>query len=139
MSYPYELALWAERNRNQLYDAVVEALEKAGISQSEIARATGRKPSQISVWLSGPSNWTADTSSDLLRSVRATMEYRVVFDDEREKEADQSIPSAPKLPDEITSLLKPPPNTDIYLIDLTSSPRPKDEGSASSIMPLAVE
>ncbi len=87
MSRPYEMDLFAARNRNEVYGAVVQALEEAarrhGLTRKAIAAATGKRPSQISTTLSGPSNWTLDTVSDLLRAARATMEYKVVFDDDR--------------------------------------------------------
>jgi hypothetical protein len=89
MTVPYELAFFAERNRNIVFDTVIEAIERAaaeeGVTQADIAKTTGRTPAQISAWLSGPSNWTQDTVSHLLRSIRATMTYKVVFDKDQPK------------------------------------------------------
>lgn len=87
MTAHYDADVYAARNRNIVYDAVLAAVEKAaaekGITQKIIAEKIGRKPPQVSSWLSGPGNWTLDTVSHLLRGVGATMEYRVVFDEER--------------------------------------------------------
>ncbi len=95
---PYQLSLFAERNRNQVYEVVIEAVEKAavekGITRKMIAEAVGRKAPQVSAWLSGPSNWTLDTVSHLLRSIGATMEYRVVFDEDQ-KRANYHFEAAP--------------------------------------------
>ncbi len=101
MSLPYDFLLQAEINRNRVYDKVIEAIERAaredGVTQAQIAATLGRKPSQISAWLSGPSNWTLDTTSYLLRSVRASMEYNVVLD--KDRQASNVVHSASLEPD----------------------------------------
>ena len=97
MNYPYGMAVFAGRNRERAYEAVIRALEKAaaetGITRKQIADEMGRKPPQVSAMLSGPSNWTLDTVSDLLRAVGATMDYQVVFDVDRVK-ANEFHPAA---------------------------------------------
>lgn len=86
MNRPYDALLNAELSRRRAYSSVLSALEKAsdghGITQAMIAEKIGRKRPQVSNWLSQPSNWTLDTISDLLWAVGASMEFRVIFNDE---------------------------------------------------------
>jgi hypothetical protein len=60
-----------ERFRNRLYDLVVNEFikrqqEDPNFTQAALARRIGKRPEQITRWLSYPGNLTSDTISDLL-------------------------------------------------------------------------
>lgn len=63
------LAYFRARNRNRLYDLVLEAFGESGLTQAELARRLGKRPEVVCRLLGAPGNWTLDTVSDLLFAI----------------------------------------------------------------------
>ena len=79
----YDAAIFSQRYKNSVYEEVIKAVEKAaeecGTTRSGIAGTLGYSKAHISRLLSGPSNWTLDTISNLLYAVDAEMVSKVRF------------------------------------------------------------
>ena len=54
------------RLRQRLYDLVIKEFKSSGRTRAHLAKKLGKRPEQITRWLSGPGNLTLDTLSDLL-------------------------------------------------------------------------
>lgn len=53
------------KSRMKLSAKIADTLKEKNISQKEFAKALGKKPSEISKWLSGTHNFTHDTLIDI--------------------------------------------------------------------------
>lgn len=85
-----------QRQRNRLYEAVIKVVEDAarldGVRRKDIAEKIGSNPSQISRWLSGPSNWTIDSISDVLWAAGGELNFDFVrFVDQAQQNRSHSI------------------------------------------------
>jgi hypothetical protein len=73
-----DLVYHRQRLRNRIYECVYKAVlrrhERDGITRTDLAARLGKDRAQISRWLSGPSNWTIDTVSDLLLALDVELE-----------------------------------------------------------------
>ncbi len=82
-----ERAFNRRRNQNRLHAALAgffaEEAEAGRITKKQLADLIERNPAQITRWLTDPSNYEADTISDLLLAMGAEMDYRVCRFSER--------------------------------------------------------
>jgi hypothetical protein len=80
---------YRQRQRNRVFATIVELFaeeaEKGLITKKVLAEMLDKDPSQITRWLSVPSNLELDTISDILLAMGAEMDYRVVRLAERPK------------------------------------------------------
>lgn len=68
------------RNRQRLWEMVVNEFERNGITQAELCRRIGRDPSKVSALLNSPSNIEIDTLSDFLFGISAAQPtYGLVY------------------------------------------------------------
>lgn len=82
-----------QRQRNRFYELVIREFLKSGLTKAALARRMGRKPEQITRWLSAPSNWTLDTVSDLLLAIcKGELEDKVSYPLAERQEASRQKP-----------------------------------------------
>lgn len=78
-----EIAYYNRRLQNRVFDEVIQAFAheaKAGrISRATLAKRIGKKPEQITRYLSNPSNFTLDTISTILIGLGAELDPTVAF------------------------------------------------------------
>ena len=78
----FDLTYFRRRQQNHVHDAVLsrfaELSRSTGLTRKALAEYLGKNPAQITRWLSGSSNLTLDTISDLLLAMGAEMRYQVV-------------------------------------------------------------
>lgn len=60
-----ELTYSKVARRMRIAIQIAEAMEEQHISKKELAQKMGRKPSEITKWLSGDQNFTSDTLAEL--------------------------------------------------------------------------
>lgn len=105
MNTLYEMAKFEYRSENRAYDAVIAALEAAaardGLKRKDIAEKIEMDPGQFSRLLSGPSNWTLGTISNLLFAIGAEMEFNVVLITNRSRSTVQHLLSGNADPIEV--------------------------------------
>lgn len=63
----------ATLTRAELHALVLDAFERANISQVTLAKRLGKRPEQVSRILAGPGNWTIDTVAELLFAIDGSL------------------------------------------------------------------
>jgi hypothetical protein len=96
---PDDLYYFRQRNRNRIFASVIarfsQLVETKGLTKREIAFRLHKEPSQITRWLSGPSNWTLDTYSDLLLAMEGSeLDYTVTQIEQQTSSSAETHPLA---------------------------------------------
>jgi transcriptional regulator with XRE-family HTH domain len=85
-----DVAYYRQRQKNRVFTELVqffaEEAERRGVTKKDLAAALSKDPSQITRWLSAPSNFELDTLSDLLLALDAEMDHRIVRFADRPKQ-----------------------------------------------------
>ena len=81
-----DMAYYRQRQKNRVFVELVhffaEEAERRGVTKKDLALSLKKNPSQITRWLSAPSNFELDTLSDILLALGAEMDHRIVrFED----------------------------------------------------------
>src|SRR3979409_931840 len=84
-----DVSYFRQRQKNRVFTSLVElfAQEAAsrGVTKKQLAETLSKDPSQITRWLSAPSNFELDTLSDLLLALGAEMDHKIVSFSDRKK------------------------------------------------------
>lgn len=88
----FDVAYARSRNRNKAHSLLLEEFEKSRLSKAEVAKMLGKRPEQITRWLSGPANLTLDTISDLIFAIRGNFFSLKLNDDLSKGKSNQIYP-----------------------------------------------
>lgn len=66
----FNLGYVRARNKNRAHSLLLTMFRDSGLKRSDLAAMLGKKPEQITRWLSGPGNLTLDTLSDLIFALK---------------------------------------------------------------------
>jgi transcriptional regulator with XRE-family HTH domain len=84
-----DVAYYRQRQKNHVFTALIEFFaqeaERRGVTKKDLAAALSKDPSQITRWLSAPSNFELDTLSDILLALGAEMDHKIVRFTDRQK------------------------------------------------------
>jgi hypothetical protein len=84
-----DVAYYRRRQQNRLFAQIAsffaEEAANGRITRKEIADKLSKNPSQITRWFSGPSNFEMDTLSDILLTMGAELDHRIVKFSDRSK------------------------------------------------------
>jgi hypothetical protein len=103
-----DVAYYRQRQKNRVFTALIEFFaaeaERRGLTKKELANLLSKEPSQITRWLSAPSNFELDTLSDILLAMGAEMDHRIVRFEDRAKPNYMHPLIARHAPQQVTSV-----------------------------------